>query len=155
VPLVDVATAKLHLRVTSAEEDARITAFLAAAEEQVTAFLGRNVYATQGDLDAARAAAPDVSAATTTYGDALTASAAVVSLDERLVYQRRAEDVYRGAIETWERTGRGMVANESIRTAILLITASLWEHRGDEDAAEGIPQAAYRCLWPWRAGVGI
>lgn len=156
MPLVDLATAKRELRVTHDAEDADITRKLAAAEEQAVSFLGRNVYADQAALDAARTAAPPVlSTASTTYDAALAAAYALTNADESDAAVRYAKDTYNAAFVEWDRTMRGMVVNDSIRTAILLITASLWEHRGDEDAVVGIPQAARTFLWPFRIGIGV
>lgn len=154
--LVDLATAKLHLRVTDGSEDVGITAMLATAEEQAQAFLNRGVYDTPEALAAAIAAAPAaLSAASVAYDAALTAASALETCVERLLNEQLAKDVYNAAIEAWILAMRGMVVNDSIITAILLIVASLWEHRGDEDAVAGIPQAAERLLWPSRIGVGV
>lgn len=156
MPLVDLATAKRELRVTHDAEDDDIERKIAAAEEQAIAFLGRNVYEDQVALDAALDAAPDVlSAATVAYDTSMAAAGAIEVETERLLYERSARQAYREAANAWERTVRGMVVNESIRTGILLITASLWEHRGDEDAVEGIPPAARAFLWPFRTGLGV
>lgn len=56
--LVDLATAKLHLRVDDATEDTIITLYLGAAQASAVEYLNRNVYATQGELDAAAEAPP-------------------------------------------------------------------------------------------------
>lgn len=154
--LVDLVTAKRELRVTHDAEDADITRKLAAAEEQAVSFLGRNVYADQAALDAARTAAPaTLSTASTTYDAALAAAYALTVAAESDAAVRLAKDTYNAAFIEWDRTMRGMVVNESIRTAILLITASLWEHRGDEDAVQGIPPAARSFLFPFRIGMGV
>lgn len=154
--LVDLATAKSELRVTDSAQDADIERKLAAAEEQAVWFLGRNVYATPDDLATAIASAPaTLAAASTAYESARDAAWSLASRTEMCLNERLAKDTYNAAIEDWQRTVRGMVVNESVRTAILLITASLWEHRGDEDAVEGIPQAARALLWPFRQGVGV
>lgn len=51
--LVDLPTAKQHLRRMDSSEDPLIELYLAAAESSAVQFLNRNVYATQADLDAA------------------------------------------------------------------------------------------------------
>ncbi|MDZ7863379.1 head-tail connector protein [Acidovorax sp.] len=56
--LVDLPTAKLHLRVDDSAEDALITLYLEAAQASVVEFLNRNVYATQDELDAAAEVPP-------------------------------------------------------------------------------------------------
>jgi hypothetical protein len=123
---------------------------------QAILFLGRTVYATQEDLAAAIAAAPAaLAAASAAYDAAMEAAAAVTNATELELQQRLAKDTYNASIESWQRTVRGMVVNDSILTAILLTTASLWEHRGDEDAIAGVPQAARTFLWPFRIGLGV
>lgn len=155
MPLVDVATAKRELRALDAD-DADITRRLTAAEEQVTLFLGRNVYVDQDALDAAVAAAPDALAeASTVWQTAVDAALALEVETERTLNQADADSAYRDAQEAYRMTRRGIVVNESIKTAILLIAASLWEHRGDEDGIQGVPPAAERMLWPWRTGIGV
>lgn len=56
--LLDLATVKLHLRVTEPDEDDLIGVYALAAEEFAMQFLGRNVYATQLALDTAAEVAP-------------------------------------------------------------------------------------------------
>lgn len=51
--LIDLATAKLHLRVDADDEDAVIKIYIEAAENAAIDFLNRNVYATQAELEAA------------------------------------------------------------------------------------------------------
>lgn len=52
--IVDVGLVKAHLRVDSdAGDDALIAAYQGAAEEAAIQYLGRNVYATQAEVDAA------------------------------------------------------------------------------------------------------
>lgn len=57
MPLVTLIMAKTHLRVTHAAEDELIGLYLGAAAASVTEFLQRAVFATQAELDAAKAAA--------------------------------------------------------------------------------------------------
>lgn len=56
--LVDLPTAKMHLRVDDSAEDALITLYLEAAQASVVEFLNRNVYPTQDELDTAAEAPP-------------------------------------------------------------------------------------------------
>lgn len=74
---------------------------------------------------------------------------------EAMLTNDDAKAVYRDAQEAYRMARRGMVVNDSVRTAILLIAGSLWEHRGDEDAVEGVPPAARTFLWPFRCGLGV
>lgn len=156
MPLIDVPTAKRELRVTHSEEDADIERKIAAAEEQATLFLGRAVYVTQEELTAAIAAAPaTLAAASTAYDAAIEAAGALTNTVERTLAERAAKDTYNDAMFAYQRTMRGMVANDSVLTAVLLTTASLWEHRGDEVELDGVPLAARSFLWPFRVGIGI
>lgn len=154
--LVSVAEAKVHLRVMHAEEDALIQTFLDAAQEQATAFLGRAVYADAGALSAAITQAPtDLSAAGAAYNSALAAAGLFEDPDERTAAERAAMFAYWAAVEAAERVRRGIVITPAVKTAILLITAALWEHRGDEVELDGMPQAARAFLWPLRVGIGV
>lgn len=157
MPLVDVATAARELRlILEPGEEQDLARKLAAAEEQAVLFMGRAIYADQGTLDAALAGAPAMLAtATTAYEDALTAARALTRCSEREASERAAKDSYYEAFWVWNRVVRGIVLNDSIRTAILLTAGSLWEHRGDEDAVLGIPPAARNFLWPYRTGLGV
>jgi hypothetical protein len=56
--LVDVPTAKLHLRVDDSAEDDLIKLYIDAAEASTVEFLNRNVYANQAAMDAAAEAPP-------------------------------------------------------------------------------------------------
>ena len=51
--LLDIGTAKLHLRVDGDDEDDLIALYLTASELSAVEFLNRNVYATEADLEAA------------------------------------------------------------------------------------------------------
>lgn len=51
--MVPLPTALAHLRAAGAGEDELITGYLEAAEEAAADYLNRQLYATQGDLDAA------------------------------------------------------------------------------------------------------
>lgn len=51
--LVDLATVKAQLHVTEPDEDALIEVYTQGAESYVLGILDRNVFATQGEVDAA------------------------------------------------------------------------------------------------------
>jgi hypothetical protein len=148
MPLVDVVTAKLHLRVTHDSEDALLQTFIAAAERYVVAFLGRNVYATQEEVDEAVAGAPAaLEAAATAYEAAMDAAGAVEVSDARTLAEENALRDYRRAMNDGILDRRAMVLSDNVKLAILLTVASLWEHRGEEDAVVGVPAAARTFLW--------
>ena len=52
--LIDLDTAKQHLRVDHGEENDLIELYLGAAEKAAADFLNRNVYATQAELEEAQ-----------------------------------------------------------------------------------------------------
>lgn len=157
MPLVDVATAARELRLTlepGEEED--LTRKLTAAQEQAAIYMGRAIYVDEAALQVAQVGAPAVlAAAATAFDDAMAAAAAFARATEREASERLAKDTYYEAYQAWSIVVRGIVLNDSIRTAILLTTGSLWEHRGDEDAVQGIPPAARNFLFPFRAGLGV
>lgn len=151
--LVDLATAKAHLRVTYASEDALIDMLLGAAEGKVQSFLGRRVYPTEDDAVAAREAAPGlVQAAATAYEAAMAAAALLEPSDERTLAEDDALAVYRSALDAAQADRRAMALTNEVRTAVLLTLAHLFAERGDGGgtAAVGMPQAAREFLWPAR-----
>jgi hypothetical protein len=156
MPLVDVATAKEELRVDGGAEDSAILRKLNSAQLLAENFLNRRVYATTEELATAVAAAPAaLASASAAYDEALAAAGELTVVDERDLGEFLAREAYRDALDNHRRTMRGMVVTENIRTAVLLITGALWEHRGDEVELEGMPAAAKTFLWPDRIGVGV
>lgn len=154
--LIDLTTAKRELRVTHDAENADITRKVAAAREQAEMFLNRRVYQDRDELEEAIAeVAFCLAEATTAYDLAVQAAWLVEAPPERRAAERFAAERYREAQDAAQMVYRGMLANDSVRTAILLITASLYEHRGDEDAVAGLPKAAREILGPFRVGLGV
>lgn len=154
VLLVDVPSAKVHLRVAGgAEDDAKVGDFLETAQEQAQLYLGRNVYATQEDLDAAIAAAPaTLSAARAAYEEGLGAAQLLDDPVEYMTQERAVLARYWRARDTVDRVHRGILITAPVRTAILLTAANLWEHRGDEAGIQDLPEAAMGFLRPLRIG---
>lgn len=157
MPFVDLVTAKQDLRVNHAGDDALITRLVNTAERQVVHFLGREVYATQEALNAAVAAAPATFAtAESAYSLALDAADLHESATLKAMAQTQAADDYVRAQHAYMATVNGVVVDDTIKTATMLVVADLYEHRGDEDRAiVGIPMAAETFLWPYRRSFGV
>lgn len=136
---------KIHLRIDGTDSDADLTGKIAAAEVAAINDLQCNVYADQNALDAAIAAVPATLAAAKEAFDAACAAAYVI--DDLDAY-KQALSVYSRSGYAATRTRNGVVINDLIIAAMLLIVGWLYENR--EDGAE-IPKAArdllsaYRC----------
>ena len=105
--LLDLATAKLHLRVDDSAEDALIGLYVTAAEEFAMQFLGRTIYATElaQGLDTA-----------------------------------------------------GIVINQAIQAALLLIVGHLYANREDVLAGVSVaqlPNGSQYLMQPYRIGMGV
>lgn len=140
---------KTHLRIDGTDSDTDLMGKIAAAELAAINDLQCNVYADQSDLDAAIAAVPAaLVAAKAAYDAAYTAAIAIADADLSLMEQAQAMAVYMRAIYSATRTRCGIVINDLVIAAMLLIVGWLYENR--EDGAE-IPKAArdllsaYRC----------
>ena len=146
--------AKLHLRVDSTDEDALIGVYIAAAEQSAIALLDRGVYADGTALGAARAAAPaELTAATVTYTEAIAAAQALADATEQAAATQAAEYAYLRAKVAYRQAMDGMVVNEAIKAAVLLIVGSLYAQR--EDVVVGVsvaqlPNGAEWLLAPYR-----
>jgi len=140
--------AKAHLRIDGSDEDTDLTLKLAAAERAATEYLNCNVYADSTALNAAIAAVPaTLAAAKVTYDAAYLVAIAMTDTDLSLIEQAQAMSVYMRAVYDATRTRQGVVINELIQSAMLLILGYLHESR--EDGTE-IPRAAQDLLSPFR-----
>lgn len=145
---LNLAQAKAHLRVDGSDEDTDLTIKIAAAERSATEYLQCNVYVDQAALDAAITAVPaTLSAAKSTYDAAYIAAVAITDTDLSLMEQAQAMSVYMRAVYEATRTRHGVVINELIQSAMLLILG--WLHESREDGTE-IPRAAQDLLNPFR-----
>ena len=151
---VTTSEAKLHLRVDSADEDALIGVYITAAEQMAVALLDRGVYADGTALGVAKAAAPgELDTAIAAYESAMAAAEALAdetakaaSIQTACNGLLRAKVAHRQAME-------GMVVNEAIKAAVLLIVGSLYAQR--EDAVVGVsveqlPNGAEWLLAPYK-----
>lgn len=151
---VTTSEAKLHLRVDSADEDALIGVYITAAEQMAIALLDRGVYADDAALGVAKAAAPgELDTAIAAYEAAIAAAEALA--DETAIAAAiqtagngllRAQVAHRHAMD-------GMVVNEAIKAAVLLIVGSLYTQR--EDVVVGVsvaqmPNGAEWLLQPYK-----
>ena len=149
MPFITISTAKAHLRIDDSAGDADLTLKIAAAERAAIEYLQCNVYADQTALNAAIAAVPAMlAAAKAAYIIADAAADALTDYDMTLDGKAYALTVYMRAIYAGTRTRYGIVINELIQAAMLLVLGRLYEVR--EDDAE-MPRAAqdllnaYRC----------
>jgi len=151
---VTLAEAKLHLRVDGTDDDALIGLYINAAEQAAVKALDRGVYADGTALGVAKAAAPgELDTAIAAYESAIAAAEALA--DETAIAAAiqtagngllRAKVAYRQAMD-------GMVVNEAIKAAVLLIVGHLYANR--EDAVVGVsvaqmPNGAEWLLAPYK-----
>ena len=152
--LVTLESAKLHLRVDSSDEDALIAVYITAAEQMAIALLDRGVYAdgtalgvakaaAPGELDTAIAACESAIAAADALADEAAKAASIQTAGNGLL---RAKVAHRHAMD-------GMVVNEAIKAAVLLIVGSLYAQR--EDVVVGVsvaklPNGAEWLLAPYK-----
>jgi hypothetical protein len=138
--------AQQHLRGDFDEADLSLK--IAAAERAAVEYLQCNVYADQTALDTAIAAVPaTLAAAKVAYDAAYIVAAAIEDVDLSLIEQAHAMSLYMRAVYAATRTRQGVVINELITAAMLLILGRLFEVR--EDDAE-VPRAAQDLLNPFR-----
>ena len=148
MPFITLAQAKQHCRIDDTAGDADLTLKIAAAERAAIEYLQCNVYADQAALNAAIAAVPaSLSAAKAAYIIADVAADALTDYDMTLDGKAYSLTVYMRAIYAGTRTRHGIVINELIQAAMLLILGRLFKVR--EDDAE-MPRAAQDLLNPFR-----
>jgi hypothetical protein len=156
VSLVDLATARDHLRVDSGYPDAQVTLYLNAAERLLAEFLNRRIYADDAALAAAVAAVP---AALTTASSAYdTAREAAADIEDALTQEEAegyAERQLADAKTLARETYAGIVLNDALEAAILLTLTSLHENRGDDARPPALPKAAEQLAYPFRVGLGV
>lgn len=139
--LIDLPTAKLHLRVDGSDEDALIGVYLAAAEGMAVEIMDRKLYADSTALDAAVAAAPAAfAAAVAAYGAAIDAALLLTDEDQAREAVRVAMLAYTRARIEARQTHDGIVINDIIKAAVLLTVGSLYAQR--EDVVVGASVAA-------------
>ena len=143
--VVTLAEAKLHVRASGSDEDTSIQAKLNAAEIHACKWMGRLIYPDAGALSTARAAVPaQIAAAAAAYEAAVEAADALTTEVEIEVALNAAEMDYQSAQTTARMTHAGMVIDDLVRSAVLLIFGELFAER----ETPKYPQAAYDLLQP-------
>lgn len=157
--LIDLATAKQHLRADGSDEDAILVLYIGAAERAALEFVERNIYADQTALNAAIAAAPAaLTAATTAYAAALTAADLIVNSVEQAAAIKVANDSYAAAQTQHRMTQAGIVANDLVKAAMLLTLGTLYAAREDVvigASVSSLPSGACQLLQPYRVYGGV
>jgi hypothetical protein len=157
--LIDLPTAKAHLRVASDYPDAQVSVYLSAAESMAAQFLNRNIYADQTALDAAVAAVPAaLIAAGVAYEAAIEAAADIVDTVAQAAAVEYAEGVYAAAQDSARRARAGIVIDDMIRAGALLILGHLFANREDTivgTIVEALPQGSRAVLMPYRVSMGV
>ena len=156
--LVPLPVAKMHIRAEDAADD-EVTPYLSAAELAAASFLNRQVYATQGELDAAVAGVPAMlTAAGVAHTAAVDAAEALEDAIARATGVAYADTVYARAQDEAREIRAGMVVNDAVKAAILLLFGHL--HANREDAVTGVtvaqmPMGSQYLLMPYRVGMGV
>lgn len=154
--LIDLPTARAHLRVEDDYPEAQVALYLNAAERLVAEFLNRRIYA---DADLLATAVAGVPAALTTASTAYdTAREVAYDIEDATTQEHAltyAERVFTEAKRLARETYAGIVINETLEAAILLTMTSLHEHRGDDGTVPGLPRAARDLAHPFRVDLGV
>ena len=145
---VQLAEAKLHLRVDGADEDALIGVYIAAAEQSAVSLLDRGVYADGTALGVAKAAAPvELDSAIAAYEAAMTAAEAMTDANAiAAAVQAAGNDLLRAQV-AHRQAMDGIVVNDVIKAAVLLIVGSLYAQREDVVVGVSVAQLPNGAEW--------
>lgn len=145
---VTLPEAKLHLRVDSADEDALIGVYITAAEQMAIALLDRGVYADDTALGVAKAAAPgELDTAIAAYESAIAAAEALADETAKAASIQTAGNGLLRAKVAHRQAMDGMVVNEAIKAAVLLIVGHLYVNREDVVAGVSVAQMPNGAEW--------
>ncbi len=151
---VTLAEAKIHLRVDGTDEDALIGLYINAAEQAAVKAMDRGVYADGTALGVAKAAAPgELDTAIAAYESAIAAAEALADETAKAASIQTAGNGLLRAKVAHRQAMDGMVVNEAIKAAVLLIVGHLFVNR--EDVVVGVsvaklPNGAEWLLAPYK-----
>ena len=145
---VQLAEAKIHLRVDGPDEDALIGLYINAAEQAAIKAMDRGVYADNTALQAAMTAAPAaLTAATAAKEAAVTAAEAMTDTTEQTSALQVAETTYMRALVAYRQAFDGIVVNDQIKAAVLLTVGSLYAQREDVVVGVSVAQLPNGAEW--------
>lgn len=154
--LVTIEQARAHCRADSL--DTTVDLYLSAAVSAAAQWLNRRLFSTPQELAAAKAVVwIDLAAAGTAYDAALTAASILPARAEGAA-RRAALSAFRDAYYKADEICAGIVVNDQINAAILMITGHLFVHRESVvtgTIAEELPHGVHALLWPYRVGLGV
>lgn len=156
--VIDIAVGMAHL-LAEPEDQGMVQIKLNAAEDSAVEYLQRRFFVDQLALNAARATVP--AAITQTRSDfdaAVTAAEIIDNACDRAAALDVAARTFKEARTELSRISRGMVINDAIVAACLLILGSLYANR--EDVVIGtissvLPKGSSSLLTPYRIEMGV
>lgn len=144
--IVTIDRARQHCRSDS-DDDALLSAYLAAAERRVAVLANRAIFASRLELDAAiLTLAPNMLAARIAYDGALLIADALADKRDRQLGRDVAERALAEAINSATRIINGIVADDAILAAILLCCGHFYRNRDEGD----FPMAVESLMFPYR-----
>lgn len=145
---VTLAEAKAHLRVYGNDDDAMIGIYIAAAEKSAVAIVDRGVYADDAAKEAAIDAAPGALAdATVAYAASITAAHELADACDKAAAIKAANASYIRAQVAFRKATDGIVADDIIKAATLLIIGHLYENREDVVAGQALSKLPNGAEW--------
>lgn len=153
--IVSDALVRSHLRIDSGEI---VSVYVGAAERMASEFMNRNIYDDENSLNAALDEIPaKLEGAVTAYQDAVDAARLVETPAVREMLMLSAKQRFDAALREASCTTLGVIVNDSIIAAVLLITGSLYMSRENEVVGASVADVsinAVSLLQPFRKSMG-
>ena len=140
-------------------QDAELAIKGNAAEQYAEKYLNRALFKDEAEFEAAVLASPtEAAAARTTLNDALAAADLIEDEEVAKLMRDNANIAYDNAWRSLRATANGMIANDDIKSAILLHAGHLWANREGvvvgADSVE-VPMATNALLRQYRVYEGL